>query len=33
MDPFGHSKSQAYLFNLMGFDAFFMGRIDIYEEY
>eukprot|EP01134_Creolimax_fragrantissima_P000152 CFRG0152T1 len=28
IDPFGHSNTQAELFAEMGFDAFFMGRID-----
>lgn len=28
MDPFGHSSAQAQLFNMMGFQAWFIGRID-----
>lgn len=32
LDPFGHSKSYAYLYEIMGFEAHFMGRIDEYEK-
>ncbi|KAF7465586.1 Hypothetical predicted protein [Marmota monax] len=31
IDPFGHSREQASLFAQMGFDGFFLGRID-YED-
>ena len=31
-DPFGHSASTAELFNKMGFDAIFFGRIDDEEK-
>ena len=32
LDPFGHSKSYAYMYDIMGFNAHFMGRIDDYEK-
>ena len=28
IDPFGHSQTNARLFAEMGFDAFFIGRLD-----
>lgn len=28
VDPFGHSSTQALFTHLMGFDGWFMGRID-----
>ena len=28
IDPFGHSATNARIFSEMGFDAFFVGRID-----
>ena len=31
VDPFGHSNANARLFAEMGFEAFFVGRID-YED-
>ncbi|XP_069351428.1 lysosomal alpha-mannosidase isoform X2 [Eulemur rufifrons] len=31
IDPFGHSREQASLFSQMGFDGFFLGRLD-YED-
>ena len=32
IDPFGHSAEQATLFALMGFEAFFFGRIDYQDK-
>ncbi|CAF4737494.1 unnamed protein product [Rotaria sp. Silwood1] len=32
IDPFGHSREQASIFALMGFDGLFLGRID-HEDY
>lgn len=32
IDPFGHSKTQAYLYSCMGFDAFMLVRIDYREK-
>lgn len=32
IDPFGHSRSQPYLFSLMGFDAWIFCRIDIEDQ-
>ncbi|CAH0387767.1 unnamed protein product [Bemisia tabaci] len=32
IDPFGHSKEQASLFAQLGFDGFFMGRIDYQDK-
>jgi len=32
IDPFGHSREQADLFNEMGFDALFFGRLDYREK-
>ncbi|XP_075400979.1 lysosomal alpha-mannosidase-like [Tenrec ecaudatus] len=33
IDPFGHSREQASLFAQMGFDGFFLGRIDYQDKY
>ncbi|GAB1293420.1 Lysosomal alpha-mannosidase [Apodemus speciosus] len=32
IDPFGHSREQASLFAQMGFDGFFLGRIDYQDK-
>ncbi|XP_053145025.1 lysosomal alpha-mannosidase isoform X2 [Hemicordylus capensis] len=32
IDPFGHSREQASLFAQMGFDGFFVGRIDYQDK-
>ncbi len=32
IDPFGHSNANVRLFAEMGFDAFFIGRIDYQEK-
>ncbi|XP_012496872.1 PREDICTED: lysosomal alpha-mannosidase [Propithecus coquereli] len=32
IDPFGHSREQASLFSQMGFDGFFLGRIDYQDK-
>ncbi|XP_019849873.1 PREDICTED: lysosomal alpha-mannosidase-like, partial [Amphimedon queenslandica] len=32
IDPFGHSSFQATAFSLMGFDGFFLGRIDYADK-
>jgi len=32
IDPFGHSREQASLFSQMGFDSFFLGRIDFQDK-
>ncbi|XP_036044538.1 lysosomal alpha-mannosidase isoform X2 [Onychomys torridus] len=33
IDPFGHSREQASLFAQMGFDGFFLGRIDYQDKF
>ncbi|XP_045146219.1 lysosomal alpha-mannosidase-like [Echinops telfairi] len=33
VDPFGHSREQASLFAQMGFDGFFLGRVDYQDKY
>lgn len=32
LDPFGHSRSFAYLFDIMGFNGHIIGRIDDWEK-
>nr|XP_051693838.1 lysosomal alpha-mannosidase isoform X3 [Oryctolagus cuniculus]XP_051693840.1 lysosomal alpha-mannosidase isoform X3 [Oryctolagus cuniculus] len=32
IDPFGHSREQASLFAQMGFDGFFLGRVDYQDK-
>lgn len=32
IDPFGHSKGMAYVFALLGYDAFLLNRID-YQDF
>ncbi|XP_045405914.1 lysosomal alpha-mannosidase isoform X2 [Lemur catta] len=32
IDPFGHSREQASLFSQMGFDGFFLGRLDYQDK-
>ena len=32
IDPFGHSREQAYIFSKMGFDAQFFGRLDYRDK-
>lgn len=32
VDPFGHSKEQAFLFQKMGLDGYFFGRLDYREK-
>ncbi|XP_070595631.1 lysosomal alpha-mannosidase isoform X1 [Erythrolamprus reginae] len=33
IDPFGHSREQASLFAQMGYDGFFLGRIDYQDKF
>ncbi|KAL2764393.1 lysosomal alpha-mannosidase isoform 2 precursor [Daubentonia madagascariensis] len=33
IDPFGHSREQASLFSQMGFDGFFLGRVDYQDKW
>eukprot|EP00095_Tigriopus_kingsejongensis_P008381 maker-scaffold9_size846264-snap-gene-1.9 protein:Tk08381 transcript:maker-scaffold9_size846264-snap-gene-1.9-mRNA-1 annotation:"lysosomal alpha-mannosidase-like" len=32
IDPFGHAKEQANIFALMGFDGYFLGRLDYMDK-